>query len=112
MPICVHGGRLGGSVSQEAPETSTVCKGQSPQFALPATPASGLKCNEIHMAMILWAESIVCRGCLQEGKRQEAIGSRKAYTDYLRDLKKLDELAQKANRQLAALLVSGRSVSS
>lgn len=35
---------------------------------------------------------------LKEGKRQEAIGSRKAYTDYLRELKKLDALAQKAGR--------------
>ena len=35
---------------------------------------------------------------LKEGKRQEAIGSRKAYTDYLRELKLLDELAQKASR--------------
>ena len=35
---------------------------------------------------------------LKEGKRQEAIGSRKAYTDYLRELKILDELAQKASR--------------
>ena len=35
---------------------------------------------------------------LKEGKRQEAIGSRKAYTDYLRELKKLDELSQKATR--------------
>jgi len=35
---------------------------------------------------------------MQEGKRQEAIGSRKAYTDYLRDLKRLDELSLKANR--------------
>ena len=35
---------------------------------------------------------------LKEGKRQEAIGSRKAYTDYMRELKLLDELAQKASR--------------
>ena len=35
---------------------------------------------------------------LKEGKRQEAVGSRKAYTDYLRELKRLDELAQKATR--------------
>lgn len=35
---------------------------------------------------------------LKEGKRQEAIGSRKAYTDYIRELKRLDELAQKASR--------------
>ena len=33
---------------------------------------------------------------LKEGKRQEAVGSRRAYTDYLRELKVLDELAQKA----------------
>lgn len=35
---------------------------------------------------------------LKEGKRTEAIGSRKAYTDYMRELKNLDALAQKANR--------------
>lgn len=35
---------------------------------------------------------------LKEGKQKEAIGSRKAYTDYLRELKTLDELSQKASR--------------
>lgn len=35
---------------------------------------------------------------LKEGKRQEAVGSRRAYTDYLRELKVLDDLAQKASR--------------
>ena len=35
---------------------------------------------------------------LKEGKRQEAISSRKAYTEYVRELKRLDDTLQKAAR--------------
>lgn len=35
---------------------------------------------------------------LKEGKRQEAINSRKAYTEFIRELKRLDEIALKAAR--------------
>ena len=34
----------------------------------------------------------------KDGKVQAAIGSRKAYTDFVRELKRLDSLAQKAAR--------------
>ncbi len=48
--------------------------------------------------LLAWSRLLKDALSTQEGKRQEAIGSRKAYTDYLRELKKLDELALKANR--------------
>ena len=56
--------------------------------SLVLSPLDDIRQSVLYIPAALW----------KEGRRQEAISSRKAYTDFVKQLNRLDEIAQKAAR--------------